>query len=191
MTEPGITPTPRPPKKTNWAVLVILTFVGVTIVFGVVAAIAGGPTGTTTQEKATPPEPEKAPFDVAPRVTIEGLASGLEKGLAFHPTGYMQKSRSHGNAYFVALRIIGPGMDNTWVFFLVSGTNLEAGRQTGGMAIGAISKEFTDWPDSATTDAGARITDPEVKELEDYVTKIERDDKEASEGVTLIPGSAE
>ncbi|MEX2244543.1 MAG: hypothetical protein WD716_11935 [Fimbriimonadaceae bacterium] len=189
MIETGITPPPRPPKKTNWAVLVFLTFVGVTIVFGVVAAIAGGPSSATPAVTSQGPAPEAPTYEHVPKATIEGLAHGLEKGLAFHPTGYMLKSRSHGNAYYVALRLLGPGMNNTWVFFLVSGTQIDAKRSSGGMAIGAVTKEFTDWPDSATTDANARITDPEVNELEGFVTKLEPDDMKASAGVVVIAGT--
>lgn len=94
---------------------------------------------------------------------LDKIRIGLEDGFAIS-NGYMVKSRSHGQVYYVAARLQGPGVDDVAVW-AVSGPP-DAPRLT--MSADNVAVAFSDWPKGSETKANAWITDEDCSKLRTY-----------------------
>ena len=121
-------------------------------------------TATPQPVATTPPQPTATlasrcqPADPALLATI---AAGLTvDGGGDLPAGQIVRSADFENAYFIAARITGPGLDNT-VGLWVSNRPDGAGSI---YAVDAIASEFSDWADGRTTGAAFSQADDGAQE---------------------------
>lgn len=125
----------------------------------------------------------------APSWEADAIAEWVEKGISVNPKLLMIKSESHDNVYWVAARLHGPGLKNSWAMFAHAGTALQEKDASSVFAADAIAREFSDAPIGSQNKSGAWAADnPEARWLQDYVQDIEPNDSKYLAGAKLVPG---
>jgi len=132
------------------------TTAGVLLIVGLLAGCAGGgKTDAAAPGTSTTPAAE---CTQASQALLDRIATGALDGTGMVPvTGQVYLSPDYGKVYFVAMRFTATGIEDQTGVWATSG--LDSGIT---MSVDGFAKEFTDWPDSATTDAAITSTDPAV-----------------------------
>jgi len=132
------------------------TTAGVLLIVGLLAGCAGGgKTDAPAHGTSTTPAAE---CTQAPQALLDRIATGALDGTGMVPvTGQVYLSPDYGKVYFVAMRFTATGVEDQTGVWATNG--LDSGIT---MSVDGFAKEFTDWPDSATTDAAIASTDPAV-----------------------------
>jgi len=122
----------------------------------VVGMLAGCSSGGDAPGVSAAPAVECA---TAPQELLDRIATGALDGTGMKPTaGGAYLSPDYENVYFVAVRFAATGVDDQVGVWATNG--LDSGIT---MSVDGIAKTFTDWPDSASTSAAIKSTDPGVK----------------------------
>lgn len=117
-------------------------------------ATTPSPTPTVTEQ----PVVASADCVDAPTALLERIATGALDGTGMKPvTGKAYLSPDYGKVYFVAVRFAATGVEDQTGVWATNG--LDTGIT---MSVDGIAKNFTDWPDAATTGAKIKSTDPAV-----------------------------
>lgn len=124
---------------------------------GLLAGCAGTAAGEADEAVSTSAAPT-AECTQAPQALLDRIATGALDGTGVVPlTGQVYLSPDYGKVYFVAMRFTATGVEDQTGVWATNG--LDSGIT---MSVDGFAKEFTDWPDSATTDAAIASTDPAV-----------------------------
>lgn len=126
--------------------------------------------GDKKQENNTAQEPEKAQTasrcEDVPAVIISGYESGFNtKGLTLRNAKAVE-SKDFASAYFVSADIQGAGLESNEDIATFFTDSIEG---TGGLVMSAnnVAKEFFDFPDAATTDFKATMSNDGAKQSQD------------------------
>src|SRR5665647_85990 len=121
---------------------------------GLLAGCAGTAAGEAASTSAAP----GADCTQAPQALLDRIATGALDATGMVPvTDQVYLSPDYGKVYFVAMRFTATGIEDQTGVWATNG--LDSGIT---MSVDGFAKEFTDWPDSATTDAAIASTDPAV-----------------------------
>lgn len=93
------------------------------------------------------------------------IQAGLEKGLTLHPVAYAIKSQDFANAYYIAARLQGAGVDEYAAWCLSGNPEADSGMI---LSADSVAAQFSQWPKGSTTKMNAWITDPDCSGLLDY-----------------------
>lgn len=124
------------------------------------------PAEAPTSEEPAPSEPAGLSADCIPvdRAMIDGIVSGAQDGTGMQGVSAAAvKSPNFENVYFISVEFSATGVDNqvgVW-----ASNSLTPGE---GLILSASSmaKQFTVWPDAASTDAQISPTDPSIAAAE-------------------------
>lgn len=117
------------------------------------------------------------------------MAEWVEKGVSVHSTVYWIKSTEHQNSYWVAARLIGPGLDNTWAIFARPGAAVSDNDASGTLAVDEMACAFSDAPDGCATNTGLCSTSSNAPELlRLFVEALEPSDEKFKAQGKLFPG---
>ena len=124
---------------------------------GLLAGCAGAAGGDAADPAGTSAAPT-AECTQAPQALLDRIATGALDGTGMVPlTGQAYLSPDYGKVYFVAMRFTATGVEDQTGVWATNG--LDSGIT---MSVDGTATQFTDWPDSATTDAAITSTDPAV-----------------------------
>ena len=90
---------------------------------------------------------------------LTAIASGLDGRVTGLRNGWAVRSPSHGQMYYIAAEIVGPGL--TGAVGLWASNSLQPGEGLV-LSVDGLARTFSEWPDGRETQAHTSIADAEA-----------------------------
>lgn len=111
--------------------------------------------------------PEHLDAQLATSLQIEKIQAGVKSPYRM-TNAYTARSKAHKNAWFIAARLTGPGMDDrprVAVWMHLRGPD-DPGLL---MSVNSYAKDFSEWADGSRTKAEVTMSDPPASALRRFV----------------------